>query len=106
LTIRIGDKLTGWVAAYRLPILNSDSSLDLGDSVTATGAAWGRCLSIPVVNGDRLAGVLTLYASDLLPFNEEQSRRLQDMAPDIARAICASSTPQPTIAVEFPTSVL
>jgi GAF domain-containing protein len=62
LSIPIASKLSGWVAANRQPIVNSDPSLDLG--VQAEGAAsLQSSLGVPLVNGNALVGALTLYAS-------------------------------------------
>ena len=86
-TIRIGEQLTGWVAAYRQPIMNSDAALDLGADVDASVPRLGRCLSLPVADGDALAAVLSLYKIEGQSFTAAQARRLQDASPEIARAI-------------------
>jgi hypothetical protein len=86
-SINMGEKLTGWVAVHRQVILNSDAALDLGEDVHTAAPPLARCVSVPVADGEALAGVLTLYAVDSQPFSEEQSQRLQRVAPYVARAI-------------------
>jgi GAF domain-containing protein len=86
-TVRMGDRLTGWVAASRQVILNSDAALDLGDGTSHGGATLRSCLSVPLLAGDALAGVLTLYSSERNGFSEDQSRLVQMVAPHIAAGI-------------------
>ena len=46
LRIREGDRLTGWVAANRRAIVNSDAALDLGERAGAdAGGEWLKTLS-------------------------------------------------------------
>jgi signal transduction protein with GAF and PtsI domain len=84
MTIRVGQKLTGWVAAHRRTIVNSDAALDLADAVVD-----GRytCLSAPLLEGDTLVGVLTIYADASEPFTDEQGRMVQMVAPHLASMI-------------------
>jgi len=45
LRIPIGQRLSGWVAANRQTIVNSDAALDLGDSAKATPTPLRSCMS-------------------------------------------------------------
>ena len=86
LSIPIASKLSGWVAANRQPIVNSDPALDLG--VQAAGAAsLQSSLGVPLVNGNALVGVLTLYASRPKAFTDDQCRLMEMIAPHIAGAV-------------------
>jgi putative nucleotidyltransferase with HDIG domain len=71
LTIRPGERVTGWVAANRKTISNSDATLDLGQSATLVRPQPRSTLSAPVVLGAEaeLHGVLTGYSSRVDPFN-------------------------------------
>lgn len=64
LTIPFGERLTGWVAANRMPIFNSDAALDLEALVFSLDAPPRRCLAIPLVAEGNLVGVLTVYSKD------------------------------------------
>jgi putative nucleotidyltransferase with HDIG domain len=88
LAIDIGDRLTGWVAANRQMILNSDAALDLG--ARASEAGLTSCLAVPLSVGESLAGVLTLYAG-APGFSEAQGRIAQMVAPHVAQAILATA---------------
>ena len=89
LTIRVGDRLTGWVAANRQPIVNSDAALDLGERAKTLDVSLRSCLSVPLLDGSKLAGVLSLYAQDRDAFSEDLGRLVQMIAPHIAQAILA-----------------
>jgi putative nucleotidyltransferase with HDIG domain len=56
LQMRLGERLSGWVAASRRRQLDADARLDLDDK-TALQAA----VSTPIVRGDAIVGVMTLY---------------------------------------------
>jgi putative nucleotidyltransferase with HDIG domain len=84
-TIGIGEGLSGWVAAQRQVIVNSEAALDLGDR--AALLRLESCLSVPLVTGNATVGALTLYSPQCAAFTEEQSRMLQMIAPHMAQAI-------------------
>ena len=54
-----GQRLTGWVAANKQTIVNSDPVLDFGEAAQIDEARLRSCLSTPLVAGDQLVGVLT-----------------------------------------------
>ncbi|HYM22774.1 MAG TPA: HD domain-containing phosphohydrolase [Vicinamibacterales bacterium] len=89
-TFAIGDRLTGWVASTHQPILGSDANLDLGSRAEMAVPALTRCVAVPLLKGDRLAGVLSLYASDPAVLTEERGRLAQMIAPHLASAISAA----------------
>jgi putative nucleotidyltransferase with HDIG domain len=99
--VGIGERLTGWVAAQRQPIVNSDAALDIGDRVDAVTPSLLTCMSVPIVVGDTLVAVLSLYASSADTFDEDRGRLIQMVAPHIAGAIqaatagAASAAPDP-----------
>ena len=64
LRIPLGQRLSGWVAANRQTILNSDPSLDLGEVARCVTPRLRSCLSTPLLCDDSLVGVLTLYSGD------------------------------------------
>ena len=68
LTIGLGLRLTGWVGAHRTTIANSEAALDLGNIASQLRPLPHLCLSTPIVDDDRLAGVLTLYSTTPAPF--------------------------------------
>ena len=90
--VGMGERLTGWVAAQRQPIVNSDAALDIGDRVDAVAPRLQTCMSVPIVAGDTLVAVLSLYASSADMFDEDRGRLIQMVAPHIAAAIQAATT--------------
>ena len=70
--IQLGQRLSGWVAANRQSILNSDAALDLGD--VEPGLTMRSCLSTALVAQDTLVGVLTLYSTELNGFDDDSSK--------------------------------
>ena len=86
-TVPIGERLSGWVAARRQPIINSDASLDLGTAVDAVSPPLARCISLPLMVDDALVAVLTLYTAAPDGFTADHGRLVQIVAPHLARAI-------------------
>jgi len=91
LAIRVGDRLSGWVAAHRQVIVNSDAALDLGDVAPPGDVQLKSCLSVPLLAGPTLHGVLSLYATERNAFSEDQGRLVQMIAPHVAQAVAAAA---------------
>jgi diguanylate cyclase (GGDEF)-like protein len=75
--IGLGERLSGWVAANRQTILNSDPALDLSEELRASLPTLRSCISSPLLAADELVGVLTLYSSQASVFNEEHQRIIE-----------------------------
>lgn len=82
LTIRPGERVTGWVAANRKAISNSDAMLDLGESATLLKPQPRSTISAPVVLGNEgdLHGVLTGYSSRIDPFSHRHVYAFEQLA--------------------------
>jgi diguanylate cyclase (GGDEF)-like protein/putative nucleotidyltransferase with HDIG domain len=72
--IALGQRLSGWVAANRQTICNSDSALDLWD---LDRPDLRSCLSTPLVFGDTLIGVLTVHSPEANAFSEDHRRIIE-----------------------------
>jgi putative nucleotidyltransferase with HDIG domain len=83
-SIDIGQKLSGWVAAHRRTIANSDAQLDLCD-VLSGDIGPHACLSTALCDGETLAGVLTVYRESTKPFAPADAQAFELMAPHLAR---------------------
>jgi putative nucleotidyltransferase with HDIG domain len=81
LEMKLGDRLTGWVAEHQQPIVNSDAKLDLGNEAALAGLHY--CLSYPLVADGQLAGVLSFYGAEA--FREDQTQTLQLVMPHLAQ---------------------
>lgn len=84
LRIPLGQRLSGWVGANRKTILNSDPALDLGDVARNSDCRLLSCLSTPLVSGDRLIGVLTLYSPNMDGFTDRHQRVVEAAAKQIS----------------------
>jgi putative nucleotidyltransferase with HDIG domain len=89
-SVPVGERLTGWVAVRRQPIINSDATLDLGTNVDAVSPPLSRCISVPLMVGDALVAVLTLYTAALDGFTADHGRLVQILTPHLAKAIAAA----------------
>jgi diguanylate cyclase (GGDEF)-like protein/putative nucleotidyltransferase with HDIG domain len=77
LRVPLGQRLSGWVAANRQTIVNSDPVLDLGETARALDPRLRSCLSTPLIYEDRLVGVLSLYSTVVDGFTEDHRRVLE-----------------------------
>jgi diguanylate cyclase (GGDEF)-like protein/putative nucleotidyltransferase with HDIG domain len=83
--IAIGQRLSGWVAAHRQTIVNSDPTLDLGEAARSRSLALKSCISTPLTaDDDKLIGVLTLYSGEVTAFNDDHRRIVEVVARQIA----------------------
>jgi diguanylate cyclase (GGDEF)-like protein len=84
LRIGTGQRLSGWVAANRQTILNSDAMLDFGDTAKSFSPPLRTCLSTPILFHDELVGVLSLYSVDLNGFNDDHKRVIEIVARQVS----------------------
>jgi diguanylate cyclase (GGDEF)-like protein/putative nucleotidyltransferase with HDIG domain len=87
--VRLGQRLSGWVAANRQTILNSDAALDLGE--LELPVKLRSCLSTALVAQDTLVGVVTIYSTEVNGFDEDHRRIIEDTSRHIAYAFRAAS---------------
>jgi putative nucleotidyltransferase with HDIG domain len=97
--VALGDRLSGWVAAHRTPIWNSDALLDLPqDLAKRANVALGS--SIPLLDGDILVGTLTLYAAAGDEITVEQRLFIQSIAPMLATAVSSAAAHDEVAAID------
>jgi GAF domain-containing protein len=95
LTIGIGTRVSGWVAANGRMMSNAAAELDL----------FGLCpdslqfaVAVPLIADGSVAGVMTVYAPEM--FSDDQTRRLEIIAPHLATAVAgaeAAARPRPAL---------
>jgi putative nucleotidyltransferase with HDIG domain len=85
--VQVGQRLSGWVAASRQTIRNSDPVLDLGEAAKTLSPRPRSCLSTPLAISKNLVGVLTIYSTDQNFFSEEHERLLEAVARQVAPAV-------------------
>ena len=91
LRIPRGQRLTGWVAANRRSILNSDPVLDLGDIARSLRPPLRSCLSTPLLLSDLLVGVLTVYSTHRDGFTQDHRRILEVIGRQVSQTIQRAS---------------
>jgi len=84
LSIRRGDRISGWAAANDATIANSDASLDLGTIVDRFVPPLRSALSTPVKEGERLLGVLTIYTHQTQPYGDDHKYLAERVAAMLA----------------------
>jgi putative nucleotidyltransferase with HDIG domain len=87
LRITVGHRLTGWVAANRQTIVNSDPVLDFGDLARSHALSLKSCLSTPLIRNESVLGVLSLYSTESNAFNEDHRRIIEAVARQMAHTI-------------------
>jgi putative nucleotidyltransferase with HDIG domain len=87
LTIPRGRRLTGWVAANRLSVINSDPVLDLGEAARIARPPLRSCLSTALLAGADLFGVITVYSTQRDGFSENHLRILEAVSGQIGQAL-------------------
>jgi putative nucleotidyltransferase with HDIG domain len=87
LRIPRGQRLTGWVAANRLSILNSDPVLDLGEAARSMRPPLRSCLSTALTAGSDLVGVLTAYSTQREAFTEDHQRVVEAVAGQVGQTL-------------------
>ena len=92
LRMALGQRLSGWVAAHRQTIRNSDPVLDLGEAARAIAPRPRSCLSTPLELDTELVGVLTLYSTGIKAFSEEHQRVIEAISRQVAPIVRRSST--------------
>lgn len=83
----IGERLSGWVAANRQSICNSDAALDLAMIEPPLPVLFQSCLSTPLVASDSLVGVLSLYAQGSQAFVDADRRLVERTAGPLAHLV-------------------
>lgn len=84
----VGVGMAGWVAAERHPVLVADVTADPRWATFFAQDAWIRgVLSVPLIGGDVLIGVLSLYSAEVAHFNAEHLHLAEAAAAPIAVAL-------------------
>ena len=93
--MRLGDRLSGWVAATGETIANSDARLDL-DEDARSESPLRSALAVPIAVDGRIDGVLSFYAARPGAFDDTHRRLAQAAAWIAASHFLASSNRQGT----------
>jgi putative nucleotidyltransferase with HDIG domain len=89
---RLGEGLSGWVAANRKAVVNSIPALDLAEHCPEAADEVNSTLSVPLALRDNLVGVLSIYATAEQAFSEHHTQIAESIAPHIAGLLRRSRT--------------
>ena len=87
LRIGIGERLSGWVAANRQTILNSDPILDLGDIARSLNPRPRSALCTPLLVEGKLVGVLSLYSTSREVFTSDHGRVVEMVGRQVSQPL-------------------
>jgi GAF domain-containing protein len=87
LRIELAHGVSGWAGANVQTVLNSDPCLDLGSVWRSADSPLKSCLSTPLLAGDALVGVLTLYSTAKQAFDDGHRRTVESLARQLAEAL-------------------
>jgi GGDEF domain-containing protein len=85
--IAVGQRLSGWVAANRQTILNSDPILDLGEVARVLKPPLRSCLSTALVADNDVIGVLTVYSTHRDAFTDDHRRIVEVVARQVSQTV-------------------
>jgi putative nucleotidyltransferase with HDIG domain len=102
LTIRLGEKVTGWTAANHRTSVNSDAFLDLGEISTFFVPVLRSTLSTPLTLGETLVGVLTGYSSKKDAFNDAHRYTFEEVGSVLVNKISSLQSVGLSKIVSFP----
>jgi GAF domain-containing protein len=104
LVICNGQRLTGWVAAQRRTVVNSDAALDLGNLTMRLSPPPHTCLSTALTVDGELVGAITVYSTSADPFTDRHAALLEVLAPKIAIAALKDAAAHPVFATADPSA--
>ena len=83
--IPLAERLTGWVAAYKSSVWNSDAALDIDLSFRPSELILAS--SIPLIHNDTVVAVLTAYGTRGQDVSMAQRRTLETLSPSVSAAL-------------------
>lgn len=83
--IPLAERLTGWVAAYRSSVWNSDAALDIDPALRPSELVLAS--AVPLVHNDMVVAVLTAYGRRGQDISIAQRRTLENLAASMSAAL-------------------
>jgi diguanylate cyclase (GGDEF)-like protein len=83
LSIELGKGISGWVAAYKMPMLNAKPALEF-QGIAGDFAALADALVVPITSRDNCIGTISLYSEAPATYTRAHQELLQTIA-----VICA-----------------
>ena len=77
--IGLGKGISGWVAAYKRPMMNASPALDFPD-IKSNFASFDDALVVPIIHEDESLGTISLYAKESSTYGQYELNILQTLA--------------------------
>jgi putative nucleotidyltransferase with HDIG domain len=90
LTRARGTGISGWVAVNLRPAVNAEPMLEIGSQAADLAPSLRSCLSVPLVDGDTLVAVLSVYAERPQAYSDDHVRLIELLSPRLASALLGS----------------
>jgi diguanylate cyclase (GGDEF)-like protein len=87
--IEMGKGISGWVAAYRRPMINTGPALEF-QNIQGDFSSFTDALVVPLVYEDKSLGTISLYTQKPIPYNHYELNNLQTLAGYLAPMISES----------------
>jgi diguanylate cyclase (GGDEF)-like protein/putative nucleotidyltransferase with HDIG domain len=87
--IEMGNGISGWVAAYRRPMINTGPALDFQD-IQGDFSSLKDALVVPILHNDESLGTISLYAQEPGSYSQYDLNILQALAGFLAPLISES----------------
>ena len=84
--LRVGDGITGWVAAHKQYLMNVSPAPDFMDS-EVLHSAYRSCLVMPLSLNNSIVGVISLYSDKPNDYHQDHLRFMETIADHAATAI-------------------
>ncbi len=89
--VSVGEGATGWALANRRSFCNADPQLDMPPALGASFADYRTLAVSPIIKGEDLVGVVTLYSSDLAAYTPDHQWLLEEASRLLANALSAAT---------------
>jgi diguanylate cyclase (GGDEF)-like protein len=87
--LSIGKGISGWVAAYKRPMINAGPALDFPEIKTDI-AEFGDALVVPMVQDEEALGTISIYAKEPSTYGQRELNMLQTLASLLAPLVSES----------------
>ena len=101
LTIRLGERVTGWTAANRRTSVNSNASLDLVEIAGFFVPRLRSTIATPLADGETLVGVLSAYSSKQDAFSESHRYAFEKVASTLVSRVSVPALSPSSNVVSF-----
>jgi len=104
LTMKNGERISGWAAANDKTIANSQAALDLNAVADLFPSPVRSAIATPLKNGNRVIGTLTAYSTRAEPFTDDHRYAFERLAAVFGDHFSVTSLSSNSTLIRFPAS--